>query len=241
MSPAIEFINVSASRGGRAVLREVSLAVAPGETLALVGRSGSGKTTLLRLVNRMLDPSAGEVRVDGRATRNWDPIALRRRTGYVIQDAGLFPHRTVGGNIATIPRLLQWPESKVDARVDELLTLVGLSPEFKGRWPDELSGGQRQRVGLARALAGDPPVLLMDEPFGALDPITRAELHVEFRRLQQALHRSILLVTHDMAEARELADRIAVVHEGQVIACEAPHALAASTDPRVIALMGARA
>ncbi len=241
MPPAIEFINVSASRGGRAVLREVSLAVAPGETLALVGRSGSGKTTLLRLVNRMLDPAVGEVRVDGRATGNWDPIALRRRTGYVIQDAGLFPHRTVGGNIATIPRLLQWSESKVDARVDELLALVGLPPEFKGRWPDELSGGQRQRVGLARALAGDPPVLLMDEPFGALDPITRAELHVEFRRLQQALHRSILLVTHDMAEARELADRIAVVHEGQVIACEAPPALAASIDPRVIALMGARA
>ncbi len=226
-----------------------------GQTVALVGRSGSGKTTLLRLVNRLLDPDSGDVLVDGQSTRAWDPIALRRRTGYVIQDAGLFPHLTVAGNIATVPRLLGWPEARVAARVDELLTLVGLEPgTYRGRWPDELSGGQRQRAGLARALAADPPLLLMDEPFGALDPITKGELHAEFQRLQRtrlAPHsdalrserrgrgqRSVILVTHDMAEACALADLIAVLHEGQLIACDAPAQVRASDDPRVRALMG---
>ncbi|MGH9175955.1 MAG: ATP-binding cassette domain-containing protein, partial [Vicinamibacterales bacterium] len=167
----IDFLDVVASRGGRTVLRGVSLAVAPGEVVALVGRSGSGKTTLLRLVNRLLRADAGEVRVDGRSVAEWDETALRRHTGYAIQDVGLFPHFTVAANIALVPRLLEWPVDRVAARVDELLALVGLPPaEFRGRWPDELSGGQRQRVGLARALAADPPVLLMDEPFGALDP-----------------------------------------------------------------------
>jgi osmoprotectant transport system ATP-binding protein len=237
--PAVEFADVSASRGGRPVLRRVSLSVPRGQTVALVGRSGSGKTTLLRLVNRLLEPDAGDVLVEGQSTRAWDPIALRRRTGYVIQDAGLFPHVTVGDNIATVPRLLEWPADRVDARIDQLLTLVGLEPAvFRGRWPDELSGGQRQRAGLARALAADPPLLLMDEPFGALDPITKGELHAEFTRVQSALHRSVILVTHDMAEACALADQIAVLHDGELIACDTPAQIRASSDSRVRALMG---
>ena len=237
--PAVQFVDVSVSRGGRGVLHGVSLSVAAGQTLALVGRSGSGKTTLLRLVNRLLDPVRGEVLVEGLSTRAWNAVELRRRTGYVIQDAGLFPHVTVAGNIATVPRLLEWPAARVEARVDELLTLVGLDPAvFRGRWPDELSGGQRQRSGLARALAADPPLLLMDEPFGALDPITKAELHVEFQRLQRTLNRAIILVTHDMAEACVLADQIAVLHEGELIACDAPARVMVSNDHRVTSLFG---
>jgi len=223
------------------VLHGVSLAVAQGEVVALVGRSGSGKTTLLRLVNRMLRADAGEVRVAGRSVAEWDETALRRQTGYAIQDVGLFPHFTVAANIALVPRLLEWPVDRVTARVDELLALVGLDPnEFRGRWPDELSGGQRQRVGLARALAADPPVLLMDEPFGALDPITRAELHAEFRALQAKLPRSVLLVTHDLAEAFALASRVAVLHDGRLVACETPESLAHSSDPHVRALVETR-
>ena len=237
--PAVQFADVSASRGRRPVLRRVSMTVAQGQTVALVGRSGSGKTTMLRLVNRLLAPDRGVVTVEGRRTRDWDPIELRRRTGYVIQDAGLFPHLTVSDNIATVPRLLEWPAAKVAARVDELLRLVGLAPaEFGKRWPDQLSGGQRQRAGLARALAADPPLLLMDEPFGSLDPITKRELHDEFRRVQATLKRSVILVTHDMAEACALADQIAVLHEGEVIACDTPANVTASEDPRVQALMG---
>ena len=237
--PAVQFAEVSASRGGRPVLRQVSLSVAAGQTVALVGRSGSGKTTLLRLVNRLLDPDSGDVLVDGLSTRAWNPVDLRRRTGYVIQDAGLFPHVTVAGNIATVPRLLEWPSARIEARVDELLTLVGLDPAvFRGRWPDQLSGGQRQRAGLARALAADPPLLLMDEPFGALDPITKGELHAEFQRVQRTLHRSVILVTHDMAEACLLADQIAVLHDGEVIACDTPANVVAANDVRVTSLFG---
>jgi osmoprotectant transport system ATP-binding protein len=235
---AVHLSGVSASRGGRRVLHDVSLTVDPGETVALVGRSGSGKTTLLRLVNRLIEPDAGSLAIDGRDSRQWDPIELRRRTGYVIQDAGLFPHLTVGGNIALVPRLLHWTAAKVAGRIDDLLALVGLDPAvFRGRWPDELSGGERQRVGLARALAADPPLLLMDEPFGALDPITRSELHAEFRRVQAALHRAVILVTHDMAEAFALADRVAVLHEGRIIACDSRDRLLASGDPRVTSLV----
>jgi osmoprotectant transport system ATP-binding protein len=238
-TPAVQFADVSASRGGRGVLHDVSLSIDAGETVALVGRSGSGKTTLLRLVNRLLDPDRGQVRVDGRETREWDAIALRRRTGYVIQDVGLFPHFTIADNIATVPRLLEWPESRVQARVDELLTIVGLDPpDYRRRWPDQLSGGQRQRVGLARALAADPPVVLMDEPFGALDTITKRELHAEFRKVQVSLHRTVLIVTHDIAEASALADRIAVLHDGRVIACDTPDRVRASTDPHVRSLFG---
>jgi len=237
--PAVAFRDVSASRGGRSVLHDVSLTVGARETVALVGRSGSGKTTLLRLVNRLISPDAGQVMVDDQDVATWDPIVLRRRIGYVIQEAGLFPHMTVAGNIATVPILLNWDANRIRARVDELLSLVGLEPgQFRHRWPDELSGGERQRVGLARALAADPPLLLMDEPFGALDPITRGELHEEFVRVQSALHRAVILVTHDIGEAFQLADRVAVLHDGRIIAVGTRAELAASADPHVARLVG---
>ena len=206
--------------------------------VALVGRSGSGKTTLLRLINRLIEPDGGEVIVDRRPARSWDPVALRRAIGYVIQDAGLFPHLTVASNIAIVPRLLSWPDDRVRARIDELLTMTGLAPEtYRHRWPDQLSGGERQRVGLARALAADPQLLLMDEPFGALDPITKSELHAEFKQLQSTLRRTVLLVTHDMAEAFALADRVAVLCDGTICACDTPAAVRASSDPRIASLV----
>ena len=237
----IEFLDVVMSRGGRTVLKGVSLSAAPGEVIALVGQSGSGKTTLLRLVNRMLRPDSGEVRVGGRSVAEWDETSLRRQTGYAIQDVGLFPHFTVAENVALVPRLLEWAPSRTEARVNELLQLVGLAPaDFRHRWPDELSGGQRQRVGLARALAADPPTLLMDEPFGALDPITRSELHREFRRLHKQLPRTVLLVTHDLAEAFALADRIGVLLDGRLLVCDTPEALQASQDPYVRTLVETR-
>ncbi len=237
----IAFLDVSFRRGDAEVLRGVTLSVARGEVVALVGRSGSGKTTLLRCVNRMLDATSGEVRVDGRKVADWNPVDLRRHTGYVIQEVGLFPHWTVGANVATVPRLLGWADDRIAARVNELLDAAGLPPaEFRDRWPDQLSGGQRQRVGLARALAGDPPVVLMDEPFGAVDPITRGELHRQFRRLQANWRRTVLLVTHDLVEAASLADRIAVVEAGQVVACDTVAALEASTHPAVRALLDLR-
>ena len=238
---AVQLAGVSASRGGRRVLEDVSLSIGAGEVVALVGRSGSGKTTLLRLINRLIEPDAGSVVVGGRPARSWDPIELRRKTGYVIQDAGLFPHMTVASNIAIVPRLLLWTAARVSSRVDELLKMVGLDPQtYRHRWPDQLSGGERQRVGLARALAADPMLLLMDEPFGALDPITKFELHGEFKRLQATLRRTVVLVTHDMAEAFTLADRIAVLSNGQIVTCDTPAAVRASTDPRVSALVGTR-
>jgi len=220
------------------VLRNINLEIRAGETVALVGRSGSGKTTLLRLINRLSEPDAGSVIVHGKPANTWDPIELRRQIGYVIQDAGLFPHMTVSSNIALVPRLLMWPADKIAARVDELLRMVGLEPgEFGVRWPDQLSGGQRQRVGLARALAADPSLLLMDEPFGAIDTITKSELHAEFRRLKAMLHRAVVLVTHDISEAFALADRVAVLHDGQIVACDVPAVVRASSDPRVAALV----
>src|SRR5437762_9551188 len=190
--PAIAFRDVSGARHGRPrVLDNFSLAVGSGDVLALVGRSGAGKSTLLKLINRLLEPDAGSVVVEGRDTREWEPIRLRRRVGYVLQDVGLFPHMSIADNVAVVPRLEAWPPARVEPRVSELLDLVGLpAHEFATRWPDELSGGQRQRVGVARALAVDPPVLLMDEPFGALDPLTRVELHREFRRIQDRLHKT---------------------------------------------------
>jgi osmoprotectant transport system ATP-binding protein len=240
-NPAIAFRGVAVNRGGRAILRDVTLAVEAGEVVALVGRSGSGKTTLLRLVNRLALADSGEVTVGGRDVAGWDQIALRRGVGYAIQDVGLFPHFTVADNIAIVPRLLEWAAERVDARVDELLTLVGLEPaQYRHRWPDQLSGGQRQRVGLARALAADPPVLLMDEPFGALDPITRVELHREFKALQATLPRAVLLVTHDLSEAFALAARVAVLHEGRVVACDTPARLGDVDDAHVRALLETR-
>ena len=202
---------------GRALVSDLSLAVAEGETLALIGRSGSGKTTALKLVNALLIPTAGEVRVAGRATSAWDPIRLRRQTGWVIQEVGLFPHLTITRNVGLVPELEGWPADRIRVRVEELLHLVGLAPaEYADRWPHQLSGGQRQRVGVARALAADPPLLLLDEPFGALDPITRTELQREFRALQGRLRKTAVFVTHDMREAALVADRIALMDGGRL-------------------------
>ena len=217
---------------------DLSMTVGAGETLALVGASGAGKTTVLKLINRLLLPDAGDVRVQGRDTREWDPIRLRRTVGYVIQEVGLFPHLTVADNIAVVPRLERWPADRLAARVREMLELIGLDPEtYAGRWPDELSGGQQQRVGVARALAADPPVLLMDEPFGALDPITRRQLQQEFRRIQARLAKCVILVTHDMAEALTLGDRIGVMEGGRLIWLGTPQAIVECGDARVCALL----
>jgi osmoprotectant transport system ATP-binding protein len=237
--PAIEFHDVGYSRADAPrVLDHFELSVDVGEVIALVGRSGAGKTTALKLVNRMLLPQAGHVLVAGTDTRDWDPIRLRRSVGYVIQEVGLFPHMTVGGNIAVVPRLEAWGVERVAARVDELLELIGLAPHtYRDRWPDELSGGQRQRVGVARALAADPQILLMDEPFGALDPVTRAELQAEFRRIQARLRKTVIIVTHDMSEALKLADRLGVLEEGRLIACDRPGVIVSSDDPRVRRLL----
>ena len=237
--PAIEFRNVSfAHRDGRPVLDGFSLTVDAGAVLALVGRSGAGKTTILKLVNRLLLPDRGAVLVEGRDTRDWEPTALRRRVGFVLQDVGLFPHMTVGDNVAVVPRLAGWPADRVARRTTELLDLVGLpAAQFAARWADELSGGQRQRVGVARALAVDPPVLLMDEPFGALDPLTRGDLHAEFRRIQDRVRKTVIIVTHDMGEAFALADRIGVLEAGRLVACDSATAVAASADPSVRRLL----
>ena len=222
------------------ILGGVTLAVHRGETVALVGRSGAGKSTLLRLVNRLLIPSAGRVTVDGRDTRQWDPIRLRRQVGYVIQDVGLFPHMTIAENVAVVPKLEGWPQTRIAERTRELLDLVGLpSADFAARRPHQLSGGQRQRVGVARALAVDPPILLMDEPFGALDPVTRAEVRREFTQLKKRLRTTVLVVTHDIAEAFALGDRVGVLDAGRLIAFDAPSQVAASNDARVRALIDA--
>ena len=235
----VEFRQVSFDRPGRPrVLDGFTLSVAAGEVVALVGASGSGKTTALKLVNRLLLPHTGEVRVQGKDTREWDAIRLRRSVGYVIQEIGLFPHLTVADNIAVVPRLEGWPAARIAARVGELLDLIGLGAEAD-RWPDELSGGQRQRVGVGRALAVDPPVLLMDEPFGALDPVTRRQLQGEFGRIQDRLHKSVLIVTHDMAEAIALADRIGVMHEGRLIWTGTPAEIFGTAEPRVRELLDA--
>ncbi len=239
--PFVEFVAAGFRLpGGRALLDALSLAVEEGETLAVIGRSGSGKTTALKLVNALLMPTMGEVRVAGRATTAWDAIRLRRRTGYVIQEMGLFPHLTVARNVGLVPELEGWPPERIGKRIEELLALVGLpAAEFAGRYPHQLSGGQRQRVGVARALAADPPLLLVDEPFGALDPITRAELQREFRALQARLRKTAIFVTHDMREAALVGDRIAVVAGGQLRAVATPEALRESRDPEVRALVEA--
>ena len=234
----IAFEHVHAQRGSRPVLHDVTFNVTRGETVALVGRSGAGKSTVLKLINRMLDPSNGRVTVEGRDTREWDSTTLRRQTGYVLQDVGLFPHMSIARNVGVVPALARWPRERIAARTHELLALVGLPPdEFAARWPDQLSGGQRQRVGVARALAVDPPVLLMDEPFGALDAVTRAELHHEFRRIQQQVRKTIVMVTHDMREAFALADRIGVLDQGRLVALDTPAALRTCSHPAVKVLV----
>jgi osmoprotectant transport system ATP-binding protein len=199
------------------VLAGLDLTVPAGEVVALVGRSGAGKSSLLKLVNRLALPASGTVLVEDRDTRDWDPIALRRRAGYVLQDVGLFPHLTVAENIALVARIERWAPQRIDERVAALLALVDLPAVLAHRWPDQLSGGQRQRVGVARALMLDPPLMLMDEPFGALDPITRLELHRQFRHIQDTVHKTVLLVTHDLREARAMAHRIGVLDEGRLV------------------------
>ena len=216
-APAIEFDHVSFRLNGRALLQDLVLSVKQGETLVLLGRSGSGKTTTLKLINRLLLPTAGEVRVNGKRTVDWDPIRLRRSIGYVIQDGGLFPHFTVERNIAVVPRIENWPQARTQGRVRELLATVGLKEDLLSRYPGELSGGQRQRVGVARALAADPPILILDEAFGALDAITRSEMQKEFRALQKRMKKAAIFVTHDLREAMLVADRIALLEDGRLV------------------------
>jgi osmoprotectant transport system ATP-binding protein len=202
----------------RYAVHELNLDVADGEVCVLVGPSGCGKTTTMKMINRLVEPTSGRIFLDDEDVTKVDPVKLRRRMGYVIQQIGLFPHESVAGNVATVPHLLGWDRRRTRARVDELLDLVGLDPaEFRDRYPDQLSGGQQQRVGVARALAADPPVLLMDEPFGAIDPIARDRLQVEFRRLQEELRKTVVFVTHDIDEAVKLGDRIAIFRQGGVL------------------------
>jgi osmoprotectant transport system ATP-binding protein len=219
----VEFRDVTYEICGRTILSRVSLGVEAGETLVLLGRSGSGKTTALKMTNGMLFPTSGEVLVEGRATTEWDPIRLKRRIGYVIQEVGLFPHFTIAENVGLVPRLEGWKPEDIQRRVDELLTTVGLAPaEYRARYPRQLSGGQRQRVGVARALAGDPALLLFDEPFGALDPVTRRELQDQFLALRNELGRTAIFVTHDVREALRLGSRIAVLAGGRLETITAP-------------------
>jgi osmoprotectant transport system ATP-binding protein len=231
----VRFADVTFAHPGRPpVLSHLNLALDHGEILAVVGRSGAGKSTILKLVNRLLLPTKGTVTIEGRNTRDWDGIALRRRIGYVIQDVGLFPHMTVEENITVVPRLERWEPARAVARAHELLDLVDLPADtYAQRRPHELSGGQRQRVGLARALAVNPPILLMDEPFGALDPITRVEVRREFVRIQQQLQTTVIIVTHDMAEAFALGHRVCVIDAGEAIVCDTAERVARTTDPRV--------
>ena len=230
--PLVEFREVSyAVSGGQRIIDRLKLNIARGETMVLLGESGCGKTTTLRLVNQLLAPTSGEVIVEGKATSEWDVIRLRRHTGYVIQEAGLFPHFTVEQNVALVPNLENWDDLRVRERVREMLSLVGLDPErFADRYPRELSGGQRQRVGVARALAADPPLLLMDEPFGALDPLTRASLQKEFAELKTRLGKTVIFVTHDVREALMLGSRIALMDKGKIVLLETPQGFLKSED-----------
>jgi osmoprotectant transport system ATP-binding protein len=238
--PVIEFRGVSYTlRGGLQVLFDLNLVVRRGETLVLLGRSGSGKTTTLKLVNCLLSPTSGEVRVNGVPNQSGDVIRLRRGIGYVIQDVGLFPHFTVEKNIALVPRLEGWSQERIRARVQELLQLAGLDAPLAARYPHQLSGGQRQRVGVARALAADPPILLMDEPFGALDPLTRDELQREFLRLQQRLSKTVVFVTHDLREALRLGSRIALMEAGRLVTVLSPQEFMRSSEPLAAAYVRA--
>jgi osmoprotectant transport system ATP-binding protein len=227
----IAFRDVSYRVAGTQVLSGLSLEVEHGETLVLLGRSGSGKTTTLRLVNRLASPTTGEVWVDGLSNAEVDVIQLRRNIGYVIQEVGLFPHFTVERNVGLVPKIEGWPAKRIQARVRELLQMVGLGQEMAERYPHQLSGGQRQRVGVARALAADPKILLMDEPFGALDPLTRDELQREFLLLQQRLHKTVVFVTHDLREALRLGSRIALMEAGRLVTVQGPQEFVKSSDP----------
>jgi len=235
---AVEFRDVHFRIGDRSILNGLTLSIQLGETLVLLGRSGSGKTTALRLINGMILPSSGEIRVDGKATVEWDRVRLRRGIGYVIQEGGLFPHFTVERNIGLVPRLEGWPETKITARVATLLNSVNLAAgDFARRLPRELSGGQRQRVGVARALAADPKILLFDEPFGALDPVTRLDLQREFLRLRAEFGKTSVFVTHDVQEAMKLATRIALLHEGNLAFIGTPAEFETSPHPEARAFL----
>ena len=238
--PLVEFRNVTYSipNAPAPIISNLNLTVKRGEILVLLGESGCGKTTTLKLVNRLYTPTAGDVFVEGKSTRDWDPILLRKRIGYVIQEGGLFPHFTISRNVGLVPSLSGWDAQRIKARVNELLEMVGLNPgAFAERYPRELSGGQRQRVGVARALAADPSLLLLDEPFGALDPLTRASLQKEFANLTRRLSKTAILVTHDVREALLLGDRIALMHAGEIVLLETPKGFLSSANPKARAYL----
>lgn len=231
-NPTVEFKNLSYVVQSQHIIQNLNFQVAQGEILVLLGRSGSGKTTTLKLINRLLTPTQGNVLVEGKSTAQWHPIELRRHIGYVIQDIGLFPHFTVAENVGLVPSLLDWKPYQIKSRVHELLSTVGLPPEeFASRYPYQLSGGQKQRVGVARALAADPPILLMDEPFGALDPITRRDLQQQLRHLQTQFGKTVIFVTHDIQEAMFLANRIGLMYQGNLVALAQPEDLFNSAHP----------
>jgi osmoprotectant transport system ATP-binding protein len=234
----VEFRNTGYAIDGTSILHEINLQIHKGEILILLGESGCGKTTTLKLINRLIEPTSGDIFVSGKRTGEWDPIKLRRQIGYVLQEGGLFPHFTVAENVALVPELENWDEEKREARTGEMLDLVGLDPQkFSGRFPHELSGGQRQRVGVARALAADPEILLLDEPFGALDAITRTNLQKEFAALVRKMSKTAVFVTHDLHEAMLLGSRIALMDKGSIVLLETPENFSASDHPLVRAYL----
>jgi osmoprotectant transport system ATP-binding protein len=235
---SVEFCDVSLRVNRRNLLNQLSITIHQGECLVLLGRSGSGKTTTLKLINHLLKPTSGEVLVDGKSTTRWNEIELRRSIGYVIQETGLFPHFNVKQNVGLVPSLQRWTKAQIESRVNEMLNLVGLEADlFAQRYPHQLSGGQRQRVGVARALAADPPIVLMDEPFGALDPITRLELQQQFRALQRNLGKTVILVTHDIHEAFYIGNRIGLMHEGKLVTLGTKDEFMRSAHPEALAFM----
>ena len=234
----VEFRNTGYAIDGTAILHDINLQIYKGEILILLGESGCGKTTTLKLINRLIEPTSGEIFVSGKPAAEWDPIKLRRQIGYVLQEGGLFPHFTVAENVALVPQLENWDEAKKKARTGEMLDLVGLDPQkFSSRFPHELSGGQRQRVGVARALAADPEILLLDEPFGALDAITRTNLQKEFAALVRKMNKTAVFVTHDLHEAMLLGSRIALMDKGSIALLETPEKFSASDHPLVRAYL----